>query len=70
LALKGQKGIAMSRDIFVQRSAQEVPGLNLAFILGLKDKLLQKGEVGIEIEVEGKRLPGVTARPSSRTLAV
>lgn len=53
----------MSRDIFVARSAQEMPGLNLAFILGLKDKSIQKGEVGIEIEVEGKRLPGSTVEP-------
>jgi hypothetical protein len=29
-------------------------------MLGLKDKALQKGEVGIEIEIEGKNLPGVT----------
>jgi hypothetical protein len=53
----------VSRDIFVQRSAQESPGLNLAFMLGLAPKSIQKGEVGIEIEVEGKRLPGVTAEP-------
>jgi hypothetical protein len=51
------------RDIFVPRSAQEMPGLNLGFILGLKDKSLKKGEVGIEIEIEGKRLPGVTTEP-------
>lgn len=53
----------MSRGIFVNRSAQELPGLNIAFLLGIKDKMLQKGEVGIEIEVEGKNLPGLTKEP-------
>lgn len=53
----------MSRDIFVSRSAQEAPGLNLAFILSLHNKQLQAGEVGIEIEVEGRHLPGVTVNP-------
>jgi hypothetical protein len=53
----------VSCDIFVPISAQETPGLNLGFILGMKEKALQKGEVGIEIEIEGKRLPGVTANP-------
>lgn len=53
----------MSRDIFIPRSAQETPGLNMAFMLNLPTKKLQKGEVGIEIEVEGKRLPGVTVEP-------
>jgi hypothetical protein len=53
----------VSRDIFVNKAAQELPGLTLAFILGIKG--LKKGEVGIEIEVEGKRLPGVTKEPPS-----
>jgi hypothetical protein len=50
-------------NIFVQRSAQETPGLNIAFLLGLGEKVFQKGEVGIEIEVEGKNLPGVSHEP-------
>jgi hypothetical protein len=50
-------------NIFVQRSAQETPGLNIAYLLGLKEKAFQKGEVGIEIEVEGKNLPGVSHEP-------
>jgi len=58
-----KKEIEVSRDIFISRSAQELPGLNMAFMLGLKDKALQKGEVGIEIEIEGKRLPGVSCEP-------
>lgn len=45
-------------DIFVRRAAKEAPGLSIAFILGVKDKAIQAGEVGIEIEVEGKNLPG------------
>lgn len=53
----------MSRNIFVSKSAQETPGVNLGFLLNLKDKMLKEGEIGIEIEVEGKKLPGVTQPP-------
>lgn len=47
-------------EVFVKKSAKNVPGLNLGVLLGLKKEKLVKGEVGIEIEVEGKNLPSVT----------
>lgn len=52
----------MTRSPFVQRAAV-TPGLNLFSILGFNAKKSQAGEVGIEIEVEGKRLPAVTCDP-------
>jgi hypothetical protein len=46
-------------DVFLKRPDIH-PGLTLAMAAGLNPKAIQKGEVGIEIEVEGKRLPGLT----------
>jgi hypothetical protein len=47
-------------ELFVSRSTKATPGLNLGVILGLPKNKLQQGEVGIEIEVEGKNLPSVS----------
>lgn len=48
----------IKHDVFISRAAVVTPGLNLGVILNFPQKKLKKGEVGIEIEIEGKNLPG------------
>jgi len=48
-------------EIFIQKPEKGKPGLNVGLIMG---KPLVKGEVGLEIEVEGKKLPHEDQTPA------
>lgn len=48
------------KEVFIEKSDRGTPGLTVGVILGSK---AVKGEVGIEIEVEGKKLPHEDTTP-------
>jgi hypothetical protein len=49
-------------EVFVSRSANIAPGFDVAVALGQSSKL-KKGEIGIEIEVEGTNVPKEVPKP-------